>query len=64
MMRLRNVGRSKGEADAPWGAPISLGFHAPSSITPALTHLSMRRRTRLSAMRCSRNFRSSHDRDW
>src|SRR5438552_101522 len=29
---------------------------SPSSMTPALSHFLMRRRTLLSAMRCSRNF--------
>ena len=36
----------------------------PSSMTPALSHFWMRRRTRLSAMRCSRNFISQPDRAW
>jgi RNA-directed DNA polymerase len=45
-----------GIADAPCGDPSRVSDQFPSSITPALSHLRMRRRTRLSAIRCSRNF--------
>jgi site-specific DNA recombinase len=45
-----------GRADAPCGDPSSVSDQLPSSITPALSHLRTSRRTRLSAIRCSRNF--------
>jgi hypothetical protein len=43
---------------APCGDPLSLADHAPSSTTPALSHRWIRRRTRRSAIRCSRNLTS------
>ena len=59
--RAHGRGRSGGKrwratvSRAPWGAPTSLAAHFPSSMTPALTHFWMSRRTLLSAMRCSTN---------
>ena len=43
------------ETDAPCGTPSSLIVHDPSSMTPAASHFWTSRRTRLSAIRCSRN---------
>jgi group II intron reverse transcriptase/maturase len=42
--------------NAPCGEPATVCDQVPSSITPALNHLLIRRRTRLSAIRCPRNF--------
>ena len=44
-----------GETEAPCGTPSSHAVHDPSSMTPALNHFLIRRRTRLSAIRCSKN---------
>jgi hypothetical protein len=49
---------SSGDADAPCGEPCSHADHCPSSITPAANHLPISRQIRLSAIRCSINFRS------
>ena len=43
---------------APCGVPSNVCDHSPSSMTPAFNHLWIRRRTLLSAIRCSRNFKS------
>src|SRR5216683_767047 len=42
-----------GEITAPCGVPTSPGRTSPSSITPAFSHLRIRRTTRRSPMRCS-----------
>ena len=47
-----------GEATEPCGVPRRLSRHSPSSMTPAFNHLMMSLITRLSAMRCSRNWTS------
>jgi hypothetical protein len=52
---------SSGDADAPCAVPSSVLDHSPSSMMPALSHFWISRRTRLSAIRCSRNFTSY---DW
>src|SRR6266516_2336804 len=38
------------------GVPSGVSDQLPSSITPAFSHFRIRRKTRLSAIRCSRNF--------
>ena len=48
-----------GEITAPCGVPRSTSSRRPSSSTPAFSHLPIRRTSRLSAIRCSRN-RTSH----
>ena len=51
-------GLCSAEHKEPCGEPSSPAVHCPSSMTPAANHLSISRRTRLSAIRCSKNFRN------
>src|SRR5260370_3815778 len=44
---------SRGEATLPCGVPVSVWLTSPSSITPAFSHLRIRRMTRRSPTRCS-----------
>ena len=44
-----------GEITAPCGVPSVPPVHAPSSMTPAFSHLATSRSTRRSPIRCSRN---------
>src|SRR6266446_3755362 len=44
---------SRGEATPPCGVPVSVWVTSPSSITPACSHLRIRRMTRRSPTRCS-----------
>src|SRR6267154_1314795 len=44
---------SRGEATPPCGVPVSVWLTSPSSITPAFSHLRIRRMTRRSPTRCS-----------
>src|ERR1700704_3688550 len=44
---------SRGEATPPCGVPVSVWVTSPSSITPAFSHLRIRRMTRRSPTRCS-----------
>ena len=44
-----------GETIAPCGEPLPVSVQSVPSMTPAFSHLVMRRMTRLSPMRCSRN---------
>ena len=53
-----------GVTGAPCGEPCGVSDHVPSSMTPAASHLSTSRRTRLSAIRCPRNFLSQPRSSW
>ena len=58
--RRRSAGtRSRATATPmpPAVTPPHVSDHSPSSMTPAASHFSISRRTRLSAIRCSRNLR-------
>ena len=46
--------RKIGEITAPCGVPRSLRVTRPSSVMPTFSHFTIRRRMRLSAIRCSR----------